>query len=505
MKSLFRHQFLDLTWGATDLDAASEYWLQLYQEAATRQGFSATPELDLEIRLSGFPRQQGEVLRTELERRVSDSDADHYDVILKDRDTLVLSSAGPAGKRRPPPGLGLPVLAGALVDGLAAEIRFRTIGHVGEFLRFGRVSACLVVVGELRGGRLFVKAFWRSGATGLEDTMYRSEQSRDESPLLAGLQEFRKTGEVREDLAGRFFKPSSVDRRTKWLLNLFYTPLDGPPRLTRLLMRVALFAVLLAPFAWMIRQAVEDDELLWLVPVIMFGWLPMILLGLFVYIEWKLLFIGYRGLRELSARQHEESRPFHTLAPPEAAAFANDPNVRKYTAELAEAGFALQGDVAQTIAGDVTIVYRIFLVPDGVTYMILICVQFVEVRPEKRHYSWPVSVMFEAQTFFAQGGRVDSVSAGYEYWQPPLDANTMIRRDSETKHPIEFCRAHIAEAQAFAGEKGLTAIRHERLEDQVRRQEAIRDEERQHYHDHPYSWWDHLRWYLQWPRKQQRG
>ena len=60
-------------------------------------------------------------------------------------------------------------------------------------------------------------------------------------------------------------------------------------------------------------------------------------------------------------------------------------------------------------------------------------------------------------------------------------------------------------ATAFADEKGLTPARHERFEEYVRRQEIISEEERQYHSDHPYSWRDHLRWYLQWPRKEIRG
>ena len=48
-------------------------------------------------------------------------------------------------------------------------------------------------------------------------------------------------------------------------------------------------------------------------------------------------------------------------------------------------------------------------------------------------------------------------------------------------------------------------LRHERFDLYVRRQEALNEEERRLMVDDPYTWGDHLRWYLQTPRREYRG
>src|SRR5262245_38074774 len=43
MRHLIRKHFLDFTWEATDLDAAAEFWLRLYETSAREHAFSAPP------------------------------------------------------------------------------------------------------------------------------------------------------------------------------------------------------------------------------------------------------------------------------------------------------------------------------------------------------------------------------------------------------------------------------------------------------------------------------
>jgi hypothetical protein len=71
--------------------------------------------------------------------------------------------------------------------------------------------------------------------------------------------------------------------------------------------------------------------------------------------------------------------------------------------------------------------------------------------------------------------------------------------------PSVLVRRHAEAAARFADETGRSPLRHERFELYVRRQDAIHEDERQQFADHPYSWADHLRWYLQSPRREHRG
>src|SRR5262245_23767792 len=165
MKSLVRQQFPDLTWGASDLDAAAAFWLRLYDAAAHHFGYSVAPHFALELRLSGFPQSEIDALATELERRAVSADLPNPRVGLSDRHTLSLTSDSLASPAAPPAGLGLPLVTGPRFEGLVLEIRLRTTGRMWPTRQrwsFGRVDVSLVIVGEIRGGRLLVKSVWRS-------------------------------------------------------------------------------------------------------------------------------------------------------------------------------------------------------------------------------------------------------------------------------------------------------------------------------------------------------
>ena len=118
MQHLTRKQFLDLDWGAAELDAAAEFWLRLYEAAAPRHNLSTPPSYAVEVRLRGFPRAQAGGLRDELKRRLA---AGHDDsagsapatIDRPDPDTLTVTFGPDPGDRAPPAGLGLPLLAGA--------------------------------------------------------------------------------------------------------------------------------------------------------------------------------------------------------------------------------------------------------------------------------------------------------------------------------------------------------------------------------------------------------
>jgi hypothetical protein len=54
MKSLVRKQFVDQLWGVADLDLAAEFWLRLYERAASSRALTPSPRHRIEIRLTGF-------------------------------------------------------------------------------------------------------------------------------------------------------------------------------------------------------------------------------------------------------------------------------------------------------------------------------------------------------------------------------------------------------------------------------------------------------------------
>src|SRR5581483_896143 len=240
MKHLIRKQFADRDWGATDLDAAAELWLRLYEEAARARGFPRHALHDTEVRLRGFPRHAGDALVKELARRAAASDFHDPEVGPADPDTLVVSSGPTPDDQQPPAGLGLAVLAGEPFDGLLAEVRFRAAAAPGRVSRGPKSQATLVLVGELRGGRLLLKTVWRSAGGREEDILWTGGWPH-EAEWFAALDRLRGSDEVPAALAKKVFLARDQDRVGALMLRLIHTPM-GRPRLGGLLRRGLVFA-----------------------------------------------------------------------------------------------------------------------------------------------------------------------------------------------------------------------------------------------------------------------
>ncbi len=516
MKSVVRQQFLDLTWDAAHLDDAGKFWLQLYDIAAKWYGYSTTPQYRLKLRLWGFGRHQGESLASELERQAVVAKIGHPVVTLVHPDTLVLSSGEATAPTPPPGGLGLPLLAGSQFEGLAVQVRFRVAAPTKRVLGFTRsgypstIDVTLVINGEIRGGKLLVKAIWKRHAGFAEDEHYRLTPMAGELEFLGALEQFRRTGTVTRHELGGFFAPSvaTTTRGQRLMWRILNVPFDRP-RLLGLLIRFTIFGGLVAWSAWLwYRFSIErTKDLQGFAGLTSF--IGGILLWKFLRTELPLLF-RYWAFRRASITAHEESpsRVSYAVSPPDgASARTDDPAIRKYTADLAAEGFVFLGEVRQVPATATTESYRIFRARDGVTYIILRCYTHTQSdNPKTCNHVWPAAISFEGQTFFPDGGRVDS-TAGWSTasQRQAVGPTTLVRTGPEMTDVLQFYLQHTAAVEAFANEKGLSPARHGRFEDYVRQQEIIHEEQWQYTEGHPYSWWDHLRWYLQWPRKEQRG
>jgi hypothetical protein len=509
MKSIAREQFLDQEWDAARLDLAGWFWLELYRRAASHYGGGADPECAVEITLWGFPRSKGEALSAELDRRAVSAGVPDPVVTLRDPDTIVLTSAPVPGPPRFPPGLGRVLLADPAPDGLAAEVRLRAVGPFR--LTRGRwslrpVRFALVVAGQVRGGRLLVKAVWREtrGWEEAEAECYRETPIVGEAEWVAGLERYGRTGSVAPGLEGWLAPPAWKVSVQRWLAELTAAPLDRP-RLGGLLARGAGLTgaclVFGATSLVLVAGWVKVPGLVG-APGLMAAVLLTIaaarLLWKFFRHEARLLF-SYRFLREAAAAEYAWPARYAVPTAEAASRLAADPAVCKHTADLAAEGFVVLCDVATEPVATARSAYRVFRAPDGVTYLALYCTHAG---------AWPAAVRPQAQTFFPGGGRVDTVGVatyGYGYRKYPTGPACLIRVDPAPGDPLDFYEAHRAAAEAFALENGLVPERHTGAEEYNRRQEAIGDEERQHFRTHPYSWADHLRVYLQLPRREQRG
>ncbi len=500
MKSLVRKQFVDQLWDVASLDEVAEFWLRLYETAARSRAYSRSFTQRLEIRLSGFAKPDGPALCKELERRVQASDMAEAKVSLADPDTLVLSSAKTAGDDSPPSGLGLAFLGGPPFRGLVAEIRFRISGRERPA---GRLGGVLVIIGELCDSGILVKAVWRSSLNGWEGAS-RLVVPREEKLLLKGLAEFQTSEEVTPGLAKKVFRLAGGDLIADWLEKSVVVPF-GRGRLPGLLLRIAGFTFGTVASCWLIDLLIEHK--FWL-PLLLLGLLliiPALLLGFFVLLDGVYLVGGYRTTQRTFVSYYEEEG-FVPLSVHEAATRLADPVSRKYLAELSAAGFVLIGGVGVLTGSEGGSLHRVFAAPDGITYLVLICYSHVARNPDLRVHFWPQFVALKAYSFLTEGARIESASAmSYGFWKQRVGPNNLIRFVRDVEDPNKFSRTHAAAVAAFVTERGLTPARHERFEEFFRRQAAIHEEQRQQYLDRSFTWSDHLRWYLQWPRKEFRG
>jgi hypothetical protein len=502
MKFAIRKKFLDLAWTAADLDSAAEFWLRLYEAAARSQSFSSTPDHVTELRLRGFPRAEGELLADELARRAPEADFRRPVVELTDPDTITLVSDLTDGAESAPAGLGLPLLEGPGFDGLMVEFRFTAAGAEGKLIRNPRLSFTLVLVGQVEGGVFVLKTLWRTGSSEWEDEVsWQGGDWEQEREWLSALEQFRDTAAVPLPLAKAVCVPRDADRFAAMVVKAIHVPL-GQPRLGGLLVRVPGFALAvgLVALAWV--GVVWGEVWLAALPLAAVTWLVLWVLWRFVRIELHLWFAGYRAWNALYSQLLQEG---HRLVPPSprlAKEMEDNPAVRKYTADLHAAGFAYMGDLVgePQIAGEG--VYRVFRAPDGATYLALVVVFTTAKDPEEGLCQWPCQVGLMAHTIFADGGYAASIngrSSGYRRKRTGPDV--FVRIFPDETDPLEFVRLHARAAREFAEATGRRALKHESFADYTRRQEAMLDDERRLFTGSPYTWGDHLWWYLQTPRR----
>jgi hypothetical protein len=490
MRHLIRSRFLDLLWDAADLDVLAEFWLRLYELADRTSRFRAQPYHALEIRLRGFARCRTEGVEAELSRRLVTPTFPEPAVYRPDPDTLAFSSGFAAFTEQPAHGLGLPLLRGEPFDGLLAEVRFTVAGFRGTPEGKARVEGTLVVVGEFRGGRLLVKAVWRTGPTGWDDDPHWGTRWQDEAALLGALSKFRVTGTVPDDLAARSFTSRGFDRVAQFAVALTSVPLRGP-RLGGLLLRLLLFAGAFAAGALLAGTALLTG--LWfllLVPllwVLVFAWL----FWGFATTELRLLFAvrasAYRAYSHLYS-QHIRIVP---LLPEEAAPRLDNPWARKYTGELLALGCTPAGVFQFEPELYPGTSLSLFLAPDGVTHVILL----IMTSTADLHL-WPAAANLLAETSFLDGARLGSVNSDDGYRRKLTGPESQSRVFPNVSDPAEFLDRHAEAVRRFAAETGREPARHGSVEDFIRRHEELQEESRQLYKDAPYTWSDHLHWYL---------
>jgi hypothetical protein len=498
MRNLLRPRFLDLLWDAEELDLVAELWLRLYEQADAKTRFGAWPYHALSIRLRGFPRGRTDSLGDELCRRMFTPAFPEPLVARPDPDTLEFVSGYAAFAEQPAHGLGLPFLRGEPFDGLLAEVRFTAAGFRGGPEGKSRVEATLVMVGELRDGRLLVKALWKAGPTGWEDAPHWLAPWAHESELLGTLSRFRVTGTVPDDLAGKLFITRGIDRMAKLAVAFTSVPLDGP-RLGGLLLRLLLFTVafalgvnmaafLLATGLWYLLAF----PVLW---ILLFGWL----FTAFVGQQLRLFFRGRAAFHRAYSRVYAKYSRILPLPPEEAVPRLDNPWARKYTAELLAVGCTHTGLYRLEDEAAGRNVISLFLAPDGVTYVIVMVLLGGSAPGHEPvvHLNWPALVNLWSETWFVDGARFASINSRHEGNRRKLTGPEMqMRVFRDVTDPAELLHRHTEAMRRFAAATGREPARHTSAAEFIRLHEHIQEVYRQLYKKAPYTWTDHLYWYL---------
>jgi hypothetical protein len=497
--SLAREPFLDRAWGPADLDAAAEFWLSLYEAAAKAQRFGENPVHRTELRLRGFPRDDADRLATLFAARAAEADFGEPVVSRPDPDTLSLASRARDGGDAPPVGLGLPALAGAEFDGLVVEVRF-TVRD-----RKGKAASTLVLVGESRGGAFVLKAVWRAGVSRWDEELVRYARWADEEKFLAALDEFRRSGAAPARLAKKLFPPRGADRFVALMQWAVLTPL-GKPRLAGLAARAIVLAGLSAGGGALGYWLWETRQVLPLAPVVMVATIATILFLFFLLAEQRVWSIGFAQHRALYAEFDQESPKLVPLTSTESARVAADPYARKYEADLLAAGFTFLGEARLEPAAVGEVVFRVFAAPDGLTYLTVGHQWTNRLQSGNEFRFWPAFVSFGCHTFLSGGGYVASLNGPrHGYRRKRTGPECLVRVFPEENDPVVLARLHAEVAGKLIAETGHPPLRHARFEDYVRLQNALSDEERRLHADRPYTLGDHVRWYLQLPRREYRG
>lgn len=503
LRSLARYQFVDRVWDQSDLDNLAKFWLCMYD--AAKHSPQSTPELEqtLELRLRGFTRSKSEVVVNKLRFRVAGVSTD-VEVEFVDPDTLRATWKPRGGDQLPVRGLGIPTLVDEPFEGLIVEIQFTVIKRSSKASAAG-LGATLGIIGELHNGNIAVKSVGSYLPFPKEEEVWETSNAKEDA-LLSAFSRFCHRRKINRDLARAIFNRPPVDRPaeavaaglSRFGLLLVETPF-GRPRLPGLLIRLTLVVVAWLVFVLVLQNVFRPGEPGWHACLGFVGGPLVIYTLVFIGLESKRLFLDYRENCGEIEKHFQTVNRYVVVPLGEAGRWLCDPVVRKMTAEILEAGFVHAGDITTVPTKRAVVVHRTFYAPDGVTYLVLEF-QFAGRSIDLgRWVIWPANLnSILCQTFDATGHRFETINSAPdsapEKRKYPT-ANCLLLPKSTFS--LDLFRVHAEEMREWATETKATIIRHEPLDKLITRQEAIEREILKDYRAKPYSWRDHIRWYLQ--------
>ncbi len=500
MQFTTRPQFPDTVWSQADLDEVAEFWLRLAEVSDVEQKVGSELFHSTEIRLWGVPRSEIPAAKIELEKRCHDPE---FHIETPDEDTLVVRTIDLPALERPAPGLGIPILAGAPFDGLAIELRFRVYGSKTGVSGTEKLEGTLVLIGELRDGRITEKAVWREGPGGWEQRLMRLAPWVQEPAWRQEFGKFRGTRTVSAPLAKLLFPTQLGEFLNFGVIWLIAVPLERG-RLCRLGYRLASFLLGFAGFAGFAYLVYDEWEMpLLCLPIgffaLFWGWLAY----LFAKCEATLFFMGMGAFRNAFRATLDFETRYIPLAPDDPD-LNRTPANRKAAEDIRALGGVHIGDVTaeprEHFGNDV---YRVFLIErEGLTIWFAALIQTsTGARSTPPSVMWPANVCFLVQTFF-EGSRFSTLTATELAFRRKLTGPEVgaqiLPQELDTAVVLQ---AHIAGVKRYIAENNPIQGRVRSFADYLRVQTDLHAEERRLWSTHGYSLGDHLHWYLQWPRR----
>lgn len=453
MQALLRPDFRPDHWSEADLDAAADHWLWLFEGATTTTTRSADHRT--EVRLRGFPRAAGDAVAATLAARLPG-----FEVTRPDPDTLAAVGRAVAMDAAPPPGLGVPRLAGPPFDGLYAEVRFTATARK----RSGKSVAAgtLVLAGELGPDGFTLYTVWAEGASDVANLQALSTPWADEEAWRDDLDEFRGGKRV-EAGANALADRSFPKLNATWLVMawawLAVFPFTGERRRVRFLRKLAANLALVsfvAVLAWLVPSSGFVDRML---NVILLTLLAMPL-GLLLY----QFFFGLLLIRRLASVQYAIVYNLTgRLVPADAAVisqFFDNPFGRKDIADWHAAGTRRFAD---TVLDEPTLDHggvRLSHAPDGSTVVLMASSTAVPgPGGTTQNRIWPANVFIQLLTRFPDESVVATTNDLWRGFRRKLTGPSSVGRvHLGVTAPADLLAAHAESCRQHAERTGLSPV-----------------------------------------------
>ncbi|MFO0930185.1 MAG: hypothetical protein U0736_24695 [Gemmataceae bacterium] len=351
----------------------------------------------------------------------------------------------------------------------------------------------------MRDGRLHLKAAWRRGPFD-DDNQFTlwTARWRDEAAWLAGLEAFRQSSEVPRPGDAVFpVARAAIGLVATWpgCSSLRWTGRGSADWYGRGM----LFALVAAPLVAALVQF-GSEWTAW--PTLLLFTLLMMVIGVLgtVFVGYELFLLGdvFRPIRRGYSRLYA-AVPHPVAVTPEAGASLDHPVGAKLSGDLEAAGCTHLVDYRlDPPAGGGELVARVYRTADATTTVQLMLFTASPAGEKVVQRMWPADARLLVVTRFRDGSRCLTM-CGHLYGfrrklSGPESREQVLPEDTAVD---EMLRQHRQMTESFAIERNTTPASLESADDFVRQYQEAIDEDRRLYGTRPYTFGDHLHWWLQ--------